>query len=65
MLVTGLSLAALTGAFMKWLSEDLSAYQITWFRFFGFALLLLPVVVTQFGRQVLKPVRPGMQLVRA
>ena len=64
MLVVGLSLAALTGAFMKWLSDDLTAYQITWFRFLGFTLLLLPVAIMRFGRQTLRPVRPGMQLVR-
>lgn len=62
--VLGLSIAAATGAIMKLLSADLSAYQITWFRFFGFALVLLPVVYVRIGVSAMRPARPRMQVFR-
>jgi drug/metabolite transporter (DMT)-like permease len=49
---------------MKLLAEDLSVFQITWFRFFGFGLIMLPIVLVRFGRSALKPARPGIQFVR-
>jgi len=64
LIVLGLSIAAMTGAIMKLLSEELSAYQITWFRFFGFALVLLPVVYVRIGRSAMRPARPRMQVLR-
>ena len=64
LIVLGLSIAAMTGAVMKLLSEELTAYQITWFRFFGFALVLLPVVVARLGRSALRTARPRMQIFR-
>lgn len=64
LIVLGLSIAAMTGAIMKLLSEDLSAYQITWFRFFGFALVLLPLVYVRIGRAAMRPARPRMQIFR-
>ena len=62
--VLGLSIAAATGAIMKLLSDDLTAYQITWFRFFGFALVLLPVVYVRIGGSAMRPARPRMQVIR-
>ena len=59
-----MSIASLTGAVMKLLSDDLSVIQITWFRFFGFALIMLPVVIIRFGRSALKPARPAIQVIR-
>ncbi len=59
-----MSLASLAGAVMKMLSEDLSFVQITWFRFFGFALIMLPIILIRFGRSALKPARPGIQVIR-
>jgi drug/metabolite transporter (DMT)-like permease len=64
LIVLGLSIASLAGAFMKILSADLSAIQITWIRFFGFAMIMLPIVVIRFGRPALKPARPGIQVIR-
>jgi len=64
LIVLGLSIASLAGAFMKILSADLSAIQITWIRFFGYAMIMLPIVVIRFGRQALKPARPGIQVIR-
>ena len=49
---------------MKLLSEDLSVIQITWFRFLGLALILLPIVMIRFGDSVLRPARPGIQVIR-
>lgn len=63
-IVIGLSLAAMIGAIMKLLSTNLSAYQITWVRFFGYALIMFPVVMFRFGRTALKPARPGIQIFR-
>jgi len=64
LVVTGLCIAAFTGALMKKLSVDLSAYQITWFRYLGFVVILFPIVAIRFGGQALKPARPWMQGVR-
>jgi drug/metabolite transporter (DMT)-like permease len=63
-IIIGMSLASLGGAVMKLLSEDLSFVQITCFRFIGFALIMLPVVLIRFGRSALKPARPGIQVIR-
>jgi drug/metabolite transporter (DMT)-like permease len=63
-IVIGLIIAALNGAFMKLLTQDLSVFQITWFRFFGFALIMLPIVLHRFGRSALRPARPGIQFFR-
>ena len=63
-IILGLSIASLSGAIMKLLSDDLSAIQITWFRFCGFALIMLPIVIIRFGRAALKPARPGIQVIR-
>jgi drug/metabolite transporter (DMT)-like permease len=49
---------------MKLLTHDLSVFQITWFRFFGFALIMLPIVLHRFGRSALRPARPGIQFFR-
>ncbi len=62
--IVGLSIASLNGAFMKLLTQDLSVIQITWFRFVGFALIMLPIVLHRFGRSALRPARPGIQIMR-
>jgi drug/metabolite transporter (DMT)-like permease len=64
LIVVGLSIASLAGAIMKILTEDLSALQITWIRFFGYALIMLPIVMIRFGRPALRPARPGIQVIR-
>jgi drug/metabolite transporter (DMT)-like permease len=64
MVVFALFIAAFTGALMKKLSVDFSAYQITWFRFLGFVIVLLPVIITRFGKKAFRPSRPGMQVIR-
>jgi len=62
--IIGLSIASLNGAFMKLLTHDLSVIQITWFRFVGFTLIMLPIVLHRFGRSALRPARPGIQVFR-
>ena len=64
LVIFGLTLAAVTGAIMKLLSEQLHPVQITWFRFLGFALVLFPVVAMRIGSSALRPGRPWMQVVR-
>jgi len=64
LIVVGLSIASLAGAIMKILANDLSAIQITWIRFFGYAMIMLPIVMIRFGRPALKPARPGIQVIR-
>lgn len=64
LVVSGLSVASFTGAMMKLLGEELNAYQITWFRFLVFVLVLLPVVVVKIGPSAMKPARISMQVFR-
>lgn len=63
-LIAGLSIAALSGAVMKILSETMPPLLIVWFRFTGYFLLMIPLVAT-LSRNRLWPVpRPGLQIVR-
>jgi drug/metabolite transporter (DMT)-like permease len=64
LIIVGLSIASLNGALMKLLTHDLSVIQITWFRFAGFALIILPIVLHRFGRSALGSARPGIQIMR-
>ncbi len=64
MVMFGLGVAAFTGSMMKFLANDLNAFQITWFRFLGYALILLPIVAIRVGRSAIKPGRIGMQIFR-
>lgn len=64
-LLAGLSLAALSGAVMKGLSNELPAFLIVWVRFLGFAALMLPVVLWRQGKaRAFAPVMPKAQLLR-
>jgi len=64
LVIAALSLAAFSGAIMKLLGEQISAFQVTWFRFAGMSLMLLPYLVYRYGVAGLKPARPLVQLVR-
>ena len=59
-----MSVAAFAGAIMKKLGDQISAYQIAWFRFSGMSLVLLPYLVRRYGLAGLKPARPLIQMVR-
>ena len=64
MLVIGLSIAAFAGAMMKLLGDQISAFQVAWFRFSGMCLILLPYLLWRYGFSGLKPARPMVQLFR-
>lgn len=64
MVVVALSIAAFAGAIMKKLGDQISAYQLAWFRFSGMSLILLPFLVRRYGLAGLKPARPLIQMVR-
>jgi drug/metabolite transporter (DMT)-like permease len=64
MVVIGLSIAAFSGAIMKLLGNQISAYQVAWFRFAGMSLLLLPYLVWRYGSSAIRPARPMIQLIR-
>ncbi len=64
LVIAALSLAAFSGAIMKLLGEQLSAFQVSWFRFTGMSLMLLPYLVYRYGAAGLAPARPLVQLIR-
>jgi drug/metabolite transporter (DMT)-like permease len=64
MVVIALSIAAFAGALMKILGNQISAYQVAWFRFTGMSLILLPYLVRRYGLAGLRPARPVIQMVR-
>lgn len=64
MVVVALSIAAFAGAIMKILGNQISAYQVAWFRFTGMSLILLPYLAWRYGLAGLKPARPFIQMVR-
>ena len=64
LLIAGLTMAALAGAVMKLLADKLPVALIVWFRFAGFFLLLLPITVFWFGKDVLKPIPLPLQVLR-
>jgi drug/metabolite transporter (DMT)-like permease len=64
LVIAALSLAAFSGAIMKLLGEQLSAFQVAWFRFTGMGLMLLPYLLHRYGVTGLKPARPLVQIVR-
>lgn len=64
MVVVALSIAAFAGAIMKILGNQISAYQVAWFRFTGMSLILLPYLAWRYGLAGLKPARPFIQIVR-
>ncbi len=49
---------------MKILGDQISAYQVAWFRFTGMALILLPYIIWHYGLTGLKPARPVIQIIR-
>ena len=64
LVVVALSIAAFAGAIMKILGNQISAYQVAWFRFTGMSLILLPYLVWRYGLAGLKTTRPFIQMVR-
>lgn len=63
-MIVGLVIAAFSGAMMKLLGDQISAYQVAWVRFAGMSVLLLPYLIWRYGRAGLKPARPWVQIIR-
>ncbi|MDA0846452.1 MAG: EamA family transporter, partial [Proteobacteria bacterium] len=63
-MVFALFLAALSAAFMKLLADTMSPPLISFFRFAGYFLLLLPLAFIRHGWRVLRPQRPVVQIIR-
>ena len=64
LIVFGLSAAAFSGAVMKLVAETMPPLLIVWFRFTGYFLLMLPLVLWRSGGSILQVPRPKMQLLR-
>lgn len=64
LLIAGLALAALNGAFMKVLADALPALLIVWGRNLSYLVLTLPFALARHGAGVLLPPRPVLQLGR-
>lgn len=64
MVMLGLSIAAFAGAIMKLLGDQLSAFQVAWFRFAGMSMILAPYLIWRYGLKGLKPSRPLIQMIR-
>ncbi len=62
--VCGLCIAAVVGALMKYLTDSMSVFQITWLRFLGQTVLFLPITLLIVGGDTFKPKRPVLQIVR-
>jgi len=63
-MVFALCLAALSAAFMKLLADTMSPPLISFFRFAGYFLLLLPLAFIRHGWRVLRPQQPVVQIIR-
>jgi len=67
LLVLGLSAAAFSGGLMKMMAQTMEPVLIVWFRFTGYFLLILPVVLWRAGRaggRIWPVPRPRLQLLR-
>lgn len=64
LVITGLSIATFAGAIMKLLGDQISPYQVAWFRFTGMSIVLLPYLIWRYGLAGLKPARPFIQMFR-
>ncbi len=64
LLIFGLTVAAAGGSVMKLLVETLPAAQITWFRFLGYFIIMIPLILIRLGPSQFKPARPRWQVVR-
>ena len=63
-MMTALCLAALGGAVMKLLADDVPPVLLAWFRFAIYGAILIPLAAWRFGRACLRPSRPLVQVLR-
>lgn len=64
LILFGLSCAAFSGALMKMAAETMPIVLVVWYRFAGYFLILLPVVLWRAGRRVMAVPRPALQMLR-
>lgn len=63
-MLTALCLAALSGALMKIITESMPPPLVSWFRFAGYGLLLVPIALWRAGPACFRPARPLVQVAR-
>jgi drug/metabolite transporter (DMT)-like permease len=64
LVVFALSLAALSGALMKGLADELPVAVIVALRFFGYFVMIVPLALWRAGRAAFRPARPLIQIGR-
>ena len=64
LMIFALCLASVSGAMMKILSETMEPPLVSFLRFAGYFILLLPLAVFQYGRRVFVTARPMVQVLR-
>lgn len=65
LLVAGLATASLSGAFLKLMSAELNVAVMTFGRYAGYLVVLMPIAVWRYGRQVVLPPAAPAQVLRA
>ena len=65
LLVAGLVTASLSGALLKLMASELNIAVMTFGRYTGYLVILLPIAVWRYGRQVIFPPHAPTQFLRA
>ena len=65
LLVAGLVTASLSGALLKLMASELNIAVMTFGRYTGYLVILLPIAVWRYGRQVIFPPQAPTQFLRA
>ena len=65
LLVAGLATASLSGAFLKLMAAELNVAVMTFGRYAGYLVVLLPITLWRYGRQVVSPPAAPTQCLRA
>ncbi|WP_108880532.1 EamA family transporter [Anderseniella sp. Alg231-50] len=65
LLVAGLATASLSGAFLKLMAAELNVAVMTFGRYAGYLVVLLPIAAWRYGRQVVAPPAAATQFLRA
>jgi drug/metabolite transporter (DMT)-like permease len=65
LLIAGLSTASLSGAFLKLMSAELNVAMMTFGRYTGYLITLMPFALWRYGSRVFMPPQAKVQFVRA
>ena len=65
LLVAGLATASLSGAFLKLMAAELNVAVMTFGRYTGYLVVLLPIAMWRYGRLVIAPPQAPTQFLRA